>query len=157
MNWQTYQPLDIDLHVMAINKTDSIMCRIWYENKFGCPSASQDRDNANGGPNGAEIVTLTDVNINCQFTYLVAIEDYEFENGGEHFVNSGAAIAVRNELHSIGQPMEAISVLKEKPYYFFGCVDVHANGNFTFTSAPNGIFFDGEDDAKWTEMMMTFC
>jgi hypothetical protein len=161
LNWQQSHPQDIDLHVMAINKTDNNMCRIWYDNKFGCQSASQDRDNAAGGPNGAETVTLLDNIINSQFTYLIAIEDYDFMNNGEDFLNSGAAIAVKNELKSFEQMLKATTIVKETDYYFFGCVIVQEtttiNVDFDFTAAPNGTFFDGEDDSKWLAMMITHC
>ena len=162
MNWQTDQPQDIDLHIMAINRTDSSTCRIWYHNKTGCQAASQDRDNVAGGPNGAETVTLLDKTINSQFTYLIAIEDYDFMNNGADFLKSGAAISMINELKDVKQMMKATTIKKETAYYFFGCVNVNnkkrtINGNFNFTATPDGTFFDGEDDSNWLAMMKNYC
>ena len=77
---------------MNIKKSDDSLCRTWYDNTAGCPAISQDRDNANGGLNGPETVTLLDNTVNSEYTYLIAIEDYEFENNGEDFINSGAGV-----------------------------------------------------------------
>jgi len=157
MNWQNTSPLDIDLYVMAVNKTDNSTCKIWYGNKGGCQAASQDRDNADGGPNGAEIVTLTDKDVNSEFTHIVAIEDYEFENGGHDFLHSGAAISVQNEVQSVSQALIASTISQTADYYLFGCVQVQTGGNFTFIAAPPGTFFDGTKDSKWIEIMINFC
>ena len=62
------KPPDVDIHVMAL-------CRTWYQHKTG-----QDPDNTEGGLNGAETVTLLNNTVNIQYTYLIAVENYAFEN-----------------------------------------------------------------------------
>merc|ERR1719369_816715 len=57
MAWDR-EPADVDIHVMAIKKSDNSLCRTWYQRKAGCEAIHQDVDNRNGGLNGAETVTL---------------------------------------------------------------------------------------------------
>merc|ERR1712002_1446686 len=80
MTWDD-KPMDVDMHVMAVSKDSGELCRTWFDDKEGCPAVSQDLDNVEGGLNGAETVTLLDNNVNSKYTYLIAVEDFKFENG----------------------------------------------------------------------------
>ena len=42
-------------------------------------------------------------------------------------------------------------------FLFFGAIDVQANGEYTFTPAPAGTFFNGQDTAQWLTMMAEHC
>ena len=51
-------------------------------------------------------------------------------------------------------------------WYLFGCVTVGADGDFTFKSAPEGTWFDGNSkamlspsnpDGNWVEAMTKYC
>ena len=53
------------------------------------------RDNADGGNNGPETVTFLHPQINQHYTYLIAIDDFEWVNNGQDFFASGSAIQVR--------------------------------------------------------------
>ena len=53
--------------------------------------------------------------------------------------------------------MVATSVEQETEFYLFGCLDVQTNGHFTFKPAPNGTFFNGEDDDEWVAMKAANC
>ena len=159
MNWQTSIPKDLDLHVMAINKSNSSdFCRIWYNNKSSCPGALQDRDNMGGGGNGAEVVTLNSPSINNQYFYLIAVTDHQ--NSVVDFVNSGASIEVKNNIDSTYKPMTATVVSQPDDFYFFGCLEVYNNGSLVFKSAPDGTFFNGDIESSfsnWLSMRSMYC
>ena len=157
LSWEVAKPSDIDLHVMSIKKSDKSLCRTWYDNTLGCPSTTQDRDNAEGGTNGPETVTLQDSAINSLYTYLIAIEDFEFENNGLALLSSGAGISLTNEMNTVEHKMVATGVNMTNDYYLFGCVDVQENGEFTYTPAPDGTFFNGEEDSDWLAMYTAHC
>jgi len=156
MSWGA-KPMDVDTHVMAIKNSNDAMCKTWYDNRNGCDSISQDLDNTEGGLNGAETVTLEDNAVNSDYTYLIAIEDYEFENNGQLFLNSGAGISITNGVRTIERDMHATTIQRAKEFYFFGCLRVSTEGQFTFTDAPAGTFFDGEDNAQWLAMRNAHC
>jgi len=157
MTWDD-KPMDVDIHVMAVSKDDSgELCRTWYNNKTGCPAVSQDRDNAQGGMNGAETVTLLNNTVNSKYTYMVAVEDFKFESDGEHFLRSGTRIRVTNGIKTVDSIMEAMAVDKPEEFYLFGCLDVKEDGSFEFNEAANGTFFNGHIDANWEEMAENHC
>ena len=112
INWEKAHPTDIDTHIMAVQRSDNSTCKTWYSNKNGCQSISQDLDNTGGGLNGAETVTLTDNAINSAYRYLVAIEDYRFEDSGDAFLSSGASVTITNGQRTVEQRMEATSVVR---------------------------------------------
>ena len=62
MTWENDDPADIDLHVMAVKKSDRSRstCRTFYQEKNNCEKISLDLDNTSGGHNGAETITLLD-------------------------------------------------------------------------------------------------
>ena len=62
MTWEQDEPPDVDLHVMAVKKSDRSRstCRTFYQEKNNCEEISLDLDNTNGGHNGAETITLLD-------------------------------------------------------------------------------------------------
>eukprot|EP00092_Neocalanus_flemingeri_P040469 GFUD01044072.1.p1 GENE.GFUD01044072.1~~GFUD01044072.1.p1 ORF type:complete len:753 (+),score=125.16 GFUD01044072.1:289-2547(+) len=159
MTWNA-QPQDMDIYVMAIKKSDNSLCLTSYENTNGCPAITQDRDNAAGGTNGPETLTLLDEAVNSQYTYLVAIVDFDFEddtNNGVDFINSGATLTVTNELQTVSAEMEATSIDVASAYYLFGCVDVQTDGSFILTAAPTGVFFNGNVNSEWLAMKTAYC
>jgi len=155
--WQTESPGDVDLHVHAIkNDDDNDVCTVFYANK-DCPATTQDRDNVAGGLNGPETVTFQDPAINSLYTYLVAIDDWEWENNGDDFFNSGSSITVLNQIQSHDAIMVGSNGTATETFYFFGCVNILPSGNFTFTDVPQGIFFNGNIDAEWLSLRNTYC
>ena len=82
------------------------------------------RDNADGGTNGPETVTLQGTLTNSQHDYLVAINDFEFDNNGEDFYNSMSSINILNQLQSYDINMVGNSGSMAEAYYFFGCLEI---------------------------------
>jgi len=152
MTWDKDIPKDIDIHVMALKNSDNSSCRTYHGNKNGCPSVSLDLDNLQGGLNGAETVTLLDNSINSQYTYLIAIIDYRFENNGESFPKSGAQISVTNGIQTIDVAMNVASITQETGFYFFGCLELPTSGTLQFKPAPEGTMFNGKNDDQWLPM-----
>ena len=50
--------------------------------------------------------------INEGYRYLVAIEDFRFEDEGAAFLNSGAAITITNGQRTVERTMEATSITR---------------------------------------------
>eukprot|EP00090_Calanus_glacialis_P046780 TRINITY_DN934_c0_g1_i4.p1 TRINITY_DN934_c0_g1~~TRINITY_DN934_c0_g1_i4.p1 ORF type:complete len:3509 (+),score=786.17 TRINITY_DN934_c0_g1_i4:1199-10528(+) len=158
ITWETASPTDVDTHVMAVRKSDSQTCKTYYSNKNGCASVSQDLDNTSGGLNGAETVTLLDNAINSGYRYLVGIHDYNFQDNGVPFLNSGSSMTVTNGVQTVTKRMEGAGpITSTDGFVFFGCIDVQVNGEYTFTPAPAGTFFNGQDTAQWLTMMAEHC
>merc|ERR1711962_538243 len=156
MTWDD-TPMDVDMHVMAVSKDSGELCRTWFDEKEGCPAVSQDLDNVEGGLNGAETVTLLDNAVNSKYTYLIAVEDFKFENGGEPFLWSGTGISVTNGIKTIEREMEAMVVAYHEEFSLFGRLDVKEDGSFEFKDAANGTFFNGHIDAKCKNMAESHC
>jgi len=157
LTWGTENPRDIDIHIVSVKKSDHSTCRTYYGNKSGCQKISQDLDNTSGGQNGAETMTLLDNAINKDYVYLIGIEDYNFEDNGTPFLSSGATISVTNGVKTVYDSMVASSISYSTEYYFFGCVKVTSDGDFTFLPAPEGTFFNGNSESNWVNMMSEYC
>ena len=94
MTWHD-KPNDLDLHMMAVKKSDKSTCRTYYGQN--CRKTSLDVDNTQGGQNGAETITLEDNTINQQYVYVIGVEDYGFyADKGQAFVNSRVMVTITN-------------------------------------------------------------
>jgi len=143
MTWETNVPSDLDIHVISVRKSDSSICRTYYGNQGGCEQISLDNDNTSGGEAGAETVTLLDNSINQDYVYLIGVEDYGFVDGGIPFLSAGAQISITNGLSTVTTSMVASTISETSEFYFFGCLEVNSDGEFSFSAAPEGIFFEG--------------
>jgi len=157
LTWEKDEPSDIDIHIVAVKKSDHSACRTYYGNKAGCTKISLDLDNTEGGTHGAETMTLLDNAINKDYIYVIGIEDYNFESSGEPFLNSGASLTVTNGVKSATKKMVASSVSYSKEWYLFGCVSTTSDGDYTFIPAPEGTFYNGNDVSNWVGMMAAHC
>ena len=157
LTWDHANPEDLDIYIMAIKRSDLSLCKTCYSNMNGCPSISQDLDNASGGLNGAETMTLLNNTVNSQYKYLIAIEDFNFENNGTPFLNSGARISITNGIQTSDYEMKGTSIESSAKFYLFGCLDVSTDGNFQFNAAPEGTFFNGNDESQWSAIMAIYC
>ena len=94
MTWHD-KPNDLDLHMMAVKKSDKSTCRTYYGQN--CRKTSLDVDNTQGGQNGAETITLEDNTINQEYIYIIGVKDYNFYyDEGQAFVNSQAMVTITN-------------------------------------------------------------
>ena len=117
MSWETDIPRDVDIHVISVRNSDQSTCRTYYGNKNGCTKISQDVDNTNGGNNGAETITLLDNTINKDFTYLIGIEDFQWDGQGEtNFLESGSKITITNGVSTEVDHMVASSITFPNEY-----------------------------------------
>ena len=89
------------------------------------------RDNANGGSNGPETVTLLNSLTNSQYDYLVAINDFDFNNNGEDFYSSMSSINIINQLQSEDIKMVGNSTSSAEDFYFFGCLKISTGMNLS--------------------------
>ena len=81
------------------------------------------RDNAEGGDNGPETVSLTNSSVSSQFTYLLAANDYDFESNGDSFLISCTTFNIQNNIQSYDfQKLSASSINITHQHYFFGCL-----------------------------------
>ena len=64
-----------------------------------------------GGESGrAETVTLLDNNVNKDYVYIIAVEDYRFQASGTLFLESGASISITNGVKTEDKRMVANTV-----------------------------------------------
>ena len=110
MTWEKERPKDLDISVVSVRKSDKKTCRTWYGNKDRCPKISLDLDNTEGGTHGAETLTLLDNNVNKDYVYVIAVEDFGFENNGQSFLDSGCEIRITNGPKEVEKKMVAKSV-----------------------------------------------
>ena len=100
LTWDEF-PLDLDLHVMAVRISDNKTCRTYPEDHTSCEDIAAvqgDGDITNGGDEG-ETITLTNSTVNKDFTYVIGMEDFNFDNSsGTEFENSNAIITLTNGL-----------------------------------------------------------
>ena len=110
MTWEHLRPRNLDIRVVSVRKSDKKTCRTFHGNKKGCPKISLDLD----GLNGAETLTLLDKNVNKDYTYVIGVEDYNFEHRGARFLDSHCEIRITNRVKEEEKMMVAESVTKAK-------------------------------------------
>ena len=116
MTWEHLRPRNLDIRVVSVRKSDKKTCRTFHGNKRGCPKISLDLDNTRGGVNGAETLTLLDKNVNKDYTYVIGVEDYNFEHRGARFLDSHCEIRITNRVKEEQKMMVAESVTKAEEY-----------------------------------------
>ena len=114
LTWEKENPVDLDIHIVAVQKSDQSTCRTFYGNLNGCTKISLDLDNTSGGLNGAETMTLLDNAINKDYVYVIGVEDYRFENEGSPFLESGATVTITNGVKTVYKDMVASSISRSE-------------------------------------------
>jgi len=142
-------PQDLDLYVASVHNSDNTTCVTYFGNSYGYEHL-YDVDQMFGGLNGPETVTLTDSSINTYYTYVIAVNDFGWENNGTSFTTSGATItildSVRIEEETLPLNLTAPGLLE---HYLFGCVLVTRDGNFDLFKAPEGTYFNARSENEW--------
>ena len=117
MTWQTEYPRDLDLHVLSVERSNqSNVCRTYYAqvysgyNGTNCTEISLDLDNTQGGLNGSETITLLNNTVNKDYVYIIAVEDFNFEDNGTLLLQSGVSVEINNNVKSVEQKLVASSV-----------------------------------------------
>ena len=78
-----------------------------------------------GGPNGPETVTFTDININVNFQYLVAIYHNGWsDSASEEYAHSGSKIEILSDEMTYENYMAGNNATSDRRFYFFGCLDL---------------------------------
>merc|ERR1719369_1539398 len=131
MNWGE-SPEDMDLHSFQVNKENSHQTSITYwRSRSGCDGVNLDLDNTEGGLNGAETITYTDMAINNHYTYMVFVHDYSTR--GSLLEESDTQVTITDGIRSVTVDMPEFS--DETPagaeYWFVGCIDFVGN-SWTF-------------------------
>ena len=117
MTWETEYPRDLDLHVLSVERSNqSNVCRTYYATLYStytgknCTEISLDLDNTQGGLNGSETITLLNNTVNKDYVYIIAVEDYNFEDNGTLLLQSGVSVEINNNVKSVEQKLVASSV-----------------------------------------------
>ena len=117
MTWQTEYPRDLDLHVLSVERSNqSNVCRTYYATLYStytgknCTEISLDLDNQQGGLNGSETITLLNNTVNKDYVYIIAVEDFRFEDNGTLLLQSGVSVEINNNVKSVEQKLVASSV-----------------------------------------------
>jgi len=147
-------PQDLDIYVASVHNSNNTICITYYGNSDDCDEISLDLDQTTGGLNGSETVTLTDPSINTYYTYVIAVNDFGWENNGTSFTTSGATITIQD---SVRMEEETLPLNLTAPglsdyiseHYLFGCVLVTRDGNFDFFKAPEGTYFNASAENEW--------
>jgi len=157
MSWGEV-PSDMDIHVWSFNKAnESDACKTYYSHSYGCPEITLDKDSCCGGP---ETVTLNDATVNQNYVYVIGAHDYGDEEDGLNLLKSQAIMEVTDGLITENAVLTADSIDTSgnaPRWYLFGCLTVTSSGQFTFTAAPHGTWFDGDNDEEWVTMKQTHC
>ena len=117
MTWQTEYPRDLDLHVLSVERSNqsNICLTFWgtinpLVNSPNCTEISLDLDNREGGLNGSETITLLNNTVNKDYVYIIAVEDFRFEDNGTLLLQSGVSVEINNNVKSVEQKLVASSV-----------------------------------------------
>ena len=116
MTWETEYPRDLDLFVLSVERSNqSNICMTFWGNlppynSINCTEISLDLDNRQGGLNGSETITLLNNTVNKDYVYIIAVEDYNFEDNGTLLLQSGVSVEVNNNVKSVEQKLSASSV-----------------------------------------------
>merc|ERR1739848_346956 len=72
----------------------------------------------------------------------------------DEYVNyDSIKLMITNGVKTVYDRMVASSISYSTEYYFFGCVKVTSEGDYTFVPAPEETFFNGNSESNWVSMM----
>merc|ERR1719495_383579 len=127
MNWGE-EPQDMDLHAFQVNKENSHQtCLTYWDSRNGCDGLQLDLDNRDGGLNGAETITFTDMAINKHYSYMVFVHDYS----NRKLKESDTQVTFTDGTRSFRVEMPDDDIQPGAEYWFVGCVKFDGN-SWTF-------------------------
>jgi uncharacterized protein YfaP (DUF2135 family) len=126
LNWHE-NPLDLDLHVVQVNKNDKTdTCRTSPSSRTGCSGVEMDQDNSRGGLNGAETITFSNISTaNSHYTYLVFVDDLSTE--GRSLQESEAQLMLTDGTETVAVDLPDVTWDGSSRFWFVGCLIMEEN------------------------------
>ena len=104
----TANPADLDIWVVSVKNSDDSTCTTFYNETYynvtACTEINLDVDQQSGGLNSdgtfnLETVTLSNPSVNKDYTYVIGVDDYNWdESSKDDIVNSAAKIRIYNDI-----------------------------------------------------------
>ena len=115
------KPKDLDLYAYRRNWRDwEQSCETSYRKKTGCTVATLDLDNTRGGNNGAETITLKEVDTQQDNVYMIFVNNYQASKVAE-FKESEAHVTITNGVVSHNLDLHPASHENEN-WWLAGCL-----------------------------------
>jgi len=126
LNWNK-EPKDMDLHTLQVDKTTGKKsCHTFWKYKNRCEASGVllDIDNRNGGLEGLETITMSDVQDNFQNTYLIWVDDYG--GGGSTLEESGSQVTITDgkSTQIVQMPAFTDKTPAGVQYWIVGCMAI---------------------------------
>jgi len=140
LSW-TEHPKDLDIHAFIQNPAKQETCHLYYAKK-NCTVAVLDIDNDDGGLNGAETISVLDVDSQIGSIYMIYI--HKFRGTPSQFKNSKAQITLEDGFRTTTTFLEEDEFANED-FYVAGCMRIlghKGNGHTLYQWAPIKRFFN---------------
>jgi len=144
MSWGE-RPQDLDIHALIQSPDGSgESCHVFYARR-DCESATLDTDNASGGLNGAETITIHDVDNQIGKIYMIYI--HKFTGQASEFIASDARVSIMDGIHTTSTYLREEEFGNEE-YFVAGCLRIlgHHGNHPLYQWAPVKRFFSNSPD-----------
>jgi len=152
MSWGEH-PQDLDIHALIQNPAKQEACHLYYGNK-DCGFATLDTDNANGGLNGAETISVDDVDSQIGSIYMIYI--HKFRGTPDQFINSNARISIEDGFHTTNTFLQEDEFANED-FFVAGCLRILGHkgmGHTLYQWAPIKRFFKEKPNVYHSDLCM---
>jgi len=144
------KPMDLDLYAYRRNWRDwDQSCETSYRKKTGCNVATLDLDNTRGGNNGAETITLKDVESQQDNVYMILVNNYVASKSAE-FKHSEAHVTITNGIVSHNLDLNPADHDAEN-WWLAGCLRFNGD-SYEFMALD--VFFDSKPSEEVSDMCL---
>ena len=144
------KPMDLDLYAYRRNwRNWDQSCETSYRKKTGCNVATLDLDNTRGGNNGAETITLKDVESQQDNVYMILVNNYVASKSAE-FKHSEAHVTITNGIVSHNLDLNPADHDAEN-WWLAGCLRFNGD-SYEFMALD--VFFDSKPSEEVSDMCL---
>ena len=143
MSWGE-RPLDLDVYAQQKNINTEESCTTYYGKKTECDGITLDLDNVNGGNNGVETITFSDVENQQDSVYMLFVHHYGSTRDTEEFRSSGVHLTMTDGHVTSSMAMDADRFNGEE-HWVAGCVRMVGS---SYEFAPVNVFLNSKPDEE---------
>jgi len=143
MSWGE-RPLDLDVYAQQKNINTEESCTTYYGKKTECDGITLDLDNVNGGNNGVETITFSDVENQQDSVYMLFVHHYGSTRDTGEFRSSGVHLTMTDGHVTSSMAMDADRFNGEE-HWVAGCVRM-VGPSYEF--APVNVFLNSKPDEE---------
>jgi len=151
MSWGE-RPQDLDIHALITDTSRGASCHLYFARK-DCGIATLDLDNASGGLNGAETISISNVDKQIGKIYMIYI--HKFDGEPDELFDSDARVSIIDGIKTTSTYLREEDFGNED-YFVAGCIRIlgHNGNDSLYEWAPIKRFFSNDPNAYNSDLCL---